>query len=109
MKKTLLILIALITVLVFVSCITTVSDFNKIRKGMSLIEVYNILGSPTSKGVNADGREYYVYNNVLIDSWSNVYGDFQIIFDSNGLVVQYGQMNSYTRQEPAFIYVTNTN
>ena len=37
MKKTLLILIALITVLVFVSCITTVSDFNKIRKGMSAV------------------------------------------------------------------------
>ena len=105
MKKNVsLFCILLVCLLAVTSCVTSISDFNKVTRGMSQIQVYNLLGRPTSTGVDENGNEYFVYNNVSIDPWSNLSGDFKITFDGSGLVSQYGQINSYQSQ-PSFVYV----
>ena len=104
MKKFTLILGIVLTLSIFASC-STIRDYQKVHVGMNKTEVVQLFGVPDSTGFE-NGKEYYIYNSIPTGLLSDVYVDYKISFDSNGLVAEYGQTNSY-RDSNVYIYNTN--
>ena len=92
-KNTIMLFFICAALMLAVGCVT-ISDYNQLRPGMTKTQVIQIFGVPNSTGME-NGREYYIYNRIPLNVFSDTYVDYRIVFDSNGLVIEYGQINSY--------------
>ncbi len=88
-----LIILALLTSLLLISC-ATVGKMNKLREGMTKSEVVSTVGSPN--GFHRNGEyEALLYTDLLISGWSVFSGlswnrtDYSVIL-KNDRVVEYG-------------------
>lgn len=103
MKKTFIIIIAVLAVLLLASC-TSVTSFEKLYVGMSRAEVLSLFGNPSSRGYDQSSQtDYYVYY-VPSTVWDTDNVDFRIDF-MNDRVVSWGQIGHSLAPRTEIIYV----
>lgn len=94
MKTMRFFLVVLFFILLFTSCTTTTKRFEIVSVGMTKEEILKICGKPSSTGYSS-GRTTFTYNEIHVEG-TDVYIDYQIIFDENDKVIEFGQINSYS-------------